>query len=378
MARSLRTLAGMRSNLRRNAGELAPALLAHLRDALDLPDLSYETGPDPIAMGVETWVFGLELRGAPQELDGPLVLRLFPAESDPLQARFEQVVQNMLSDMGQPVPRVGHLCGDLTVLGGTFLIMERMPGRMMLDSILDGSNVLLNAPRLIAESLTQVPQKLAEAQLRVQGLDPAPLERALESARIPSRMYTVGGRLDNVKRRVDDAGLEGLRPGLAWLREQRPPQPERPVICHCDFLPPNLLVENGELSGIVDWSRATLADPAWDFANTRLRMAMNPVDLPRLLAPIVPPLRRRMTRAYEDAYRTGRDLDPVCVAYYEVLLSIWMLVTVGEHRVSPRPDVSDGRSPNLWLRKGAERPLLDLCREIAGLELSLPSPRHAS
>ena len=367
----------MGSSPLRNAEQLAPALLAHLRNALDLQDLSYATPPEPIAMGVETWVFGLELGGAPPELDGPLVLRLFPAESDPLQARFEQVVQNVLSEMDQPVPRVGHLCSDLAVLGGTFLIMERMPGRMMLDSLLDGSNVLLNAPRLIAESLTRVPQRLAEAQLRVQALDPVPLERALESAGIPSRMYTVGGWLEDAERRVDDAGLEGLRPGLTWLREQRPPQPERPVICHCDFLPPNLLVEDGELAGIVDWSHTTLADPAWDFANTRLRMAINPVDVPRLLAPIVPLLRRRMTRVYEDTYRTGRDLDPVCVAHYEVLLSIWMLVTVGEHRVSPRPEVSDGRSPNLWLRRGADTPLLDLCREITGLELSLPSPRRA-
>ncbi len=100
---------------------------------------------------------------------------------------------------------------------------------------------------------------------------------------------------------------------------------------------------------------------------------MNPVDVPRVLAPLVSPLRGRMTRVYEDAYRSRRPLDPRRVRYCEVLLSLTMLVMVGEHRVSGRPESADGRSPNLWLQTGADAPLFKLCRQFTGLELARPA-----
>jgi aminoglycoside phosphotransferase (APT) family kinase protein len=356
----------------RDAGRVASALLAHLREAWRAPDLSYARPPTPIAVGVETWVFGLELERAPRELAGPLVLRLFPPDADPERARFEQIVQNGVSSLGYPAPRVPHVCTDAAPLGGPFLIMERIPGRMMLDSLFEGARVLLHAPRLIAEALSRIPRTLAEAQLRLHALDADPLRRSLEAAGTPRHRYGVNGWLEDLCERIDAAGLDGLRPGLAWLRAQRPPEPEKPVICHCDFLPPNLMVEDGRLAGVVDWSHTTLADPALDVANTRLRLALNPFDIPRGLGPVASLVRRRVTRLYLDAYRSGRSVDATSVACYEVLVALSLLVPVGEHRRTGRAEMAEGRGANPWLAPGATKPLLVLCRAVTGLELALP------
>ena len=59
-----------------------------------------------------------------------------------------------------------------------------------------------------------------------------------------------------VKRRID------------WLLENRPPEPERLAVCHGDFHPLNILVQDGIVTGVLDWPGFIIADPALDIANT--------------------------------------------------------------------------------------------------------------
>ncbi len=351
--------------------QVAEPLLAYLR-GVGSPDLAYREEPTPIALGAETWVFGLELRDAPPELRGPLVLRLFPRDADPEQARFEHVVQNAIAEAGYPAPRSRIVCTDPAPLGGPFLLMERIPGKMMMDELF-GGNLWLNAPKLIAEALARMPRTLARHLLDLHLVDATPLKRALEKAAIPERLYTVGGWIDDLRRRVDAADLDGLRSGIKWLTQSRPADPARPTVCHCDFLPPNLIVEGPKLVGVIDWSHLTLAHAEWDYANTRLRMEMNPLEVPRILQAVGALVRGRMTRVFERAYAEGRRLDEDLVTFYEVLLSLWLLVTIGEHRRSPRTDgTEEGRSPNQWLLPGNEIPLIRHCRRLADLALELP------
>ena len=106
---------------------------------------------------------------------------------------------------------------------------------------------------------------------------------------------------------------------------------------------------------------------------TRVRMEMNPLEVPRILQAVGGLVRGRMTRVFERAYAEGRRLDEDLVTFYEVLLSLWLLVTIGEHRRSPRTDqTEEGRSPNQWLLPGNEIPLIRHCRRLADLALELP------
>ena len=322
--------------------QVSGPLLAYLRESASSAELRYAVEPDAIALGAETWVFGFELQDPPGELAGPLVLRLFPQDADSEQARFEPL-----------------------------LVMERIAGKMMLDELFGGS-VWRNAPKLVAEAISRMPRALARHQLALHALDAAPLERALAAASIPERLYRVAGRLEDLAGRIVAADLEGLRPGIEWLATNRPADPEHPTICHCDFLPPNLIVDGVNLVGVIDWSHLTVAHPEWDFANTRLRIEMNPLEAPRALQAVATLVRGRVTRVYESAYERERPIDRKLLSYYEVLLSMWMLVMVGEHRRAGPAEADEGRSPNLWLVRGNERPLLRHCLALAGLKLELP------
>ncbi len=351
--------------------QVSRPLLDYLRDSSATPQLDYAVAPEAIALGAETWVFGFELRDPPPALRGPLVLRLFPADADPEQARFEHVVQNAMAEEGYPAPRSLLVCSDLGILGGPFLVMERIVGKMMLDDLF-GGNLWLHAPRLVAEAVFRMPRAIARHQLELHAIDAAPLRRALEKAAVPKRLYTIEGWIDAMRERAQAWDLAGLSPGIAWLEANRPPDPNAPAICHGDFLPPNLLVGDGELAGVIDWSHLTLAHPEWDVANTRMRMAMNPLEAPRALQAIGALVRGRTTRVYERAYESQRPLDRGLLAYYEVLLSLWLLVMVGEHLRSGPVEPDPGRSPNLWLEPGAAEPLLRHCHALAGLALEPP------
>ncbi|MGH7335195.1 MAG: phosphotransferase [Candidatus Rokuibacteriota bacterium] len=44
----------------------------------------------------------------------------------------ERAIQNTLADLGFPAPRVFLTNADPEILGGAFLVIERMPGRPLL------------------------------------------------------------------------------------------------------------------------------------------------------------------------------------------------------------------------------------------------------
>ena len=354
--------------------QVAERLLRHLRDTYGTPELRYMERPHPIAIGVETWIYGLELARAPEELTGPLVVRIFPARVDAVQARFEYVIHNAIADLGYPAPRAPLVCPDPSVLGGPFLLMQRVSGRMMMDSLFAGGNVILRAPLLIHEALTLLPRTLADWQARLHDLDPAPVRAALDLAGIPPRLYTVDGWLDGIQEQIDRQHVDGFRATLEWLRAERPPDPIRPVLCHCDFLPPNIMMHRGRITGVIDWSHLTIADPAWDVANTRLRLAMNPFDGPGWIDRLGALLRPPLTRAYEKRYATHHTVDPAALHYYEVLLGMWLLLHVAEHRLGVTTQTEDGRGANPWLNDPrAVDALVQYCRRISGQPLTLPS-----
>jgi len=62
-------------------------------------------------------------------LAGPLILRLGGADADPQRVRLETVVQNTLAGMGYPAPQVMMTESNPDILGGPFMVMQRVPGK---------------------------------------------------------------------------------------------------------------------------------------------------------------------------------------------------------------------------------------------------------
>ena len=299
-----------------SAAELAGRLLDHLRAELGEPALDYAEPPTPISGGFDTQIFAFRLKGAPAAFAPPLILRLLGPRHDARRALRERAVQNAVAGLGYPAPRVLSASIDAARLGGGFLIMERLAGRPMLDV----------RPFNIAGVLV-------EAQLRLHALDAEVLLDAVE--REPRDMITFGALLADLGRRVAGRPLEGLQRAMEWLLAHRPPEPARRAICHGDFHPQNILMAGGNVTGVLDWPNAVVADPAYDVAATRTILSLTPVELfavPGPLRWLVRIARAILVARYLAGYRRRRPVDRGTLAYYEAASCMRQLVRVAEAR----------------------------------------------
>ncbi len=359
--------------------EVASGLLAHLQGVLRQPGLAYADPPTRVTGGFDTMIYGFRLRGAAEEWSDPLILRVFRQHDDPVRARWEGVVQTAVVQLGYPAPRILLTRTEREAVGGPFIIMERIPGKMMLEDVFNPSRLVLRLPHI----LTEVPRILVETQAKLHALDPDPLLRALDAeglsrggvapAGVSRRLATVDGQLEQVRCRIEDAALDGLKPGLQWIFERRPPEPAQRVICHGDFHPLNVLTEGGAVSGVIDWAMATVAAPEFDVGNTRLLLALAPMDFPWVLEQIARVARPLFARRYYQAYQRQRSLDPEAVRYYEALRCVVELTWVGECQLADAGVLAPRSGRNPWQARRPSNSLISHFRKITGITLRLPT-----
>src|SRR5215471_3457256 len=75
---------------------------------------------------------------------------------------------------------------------------------------------------------------------RLHALNPLPIRRAVEAAGVPSSLGSTEELLVRLHARTQGRGLEGLRPGYAWLAAHCPPAVGPARILHEDFHPGNV------------------------------------------------------------------------------------------------------------------------------------------
>ncbi len=311
------------------ARDLAPRLLGYLRTQLGAPGLEFSEPLTAITGGFDTRIFAFRLSGAPPTLSGPLILRLLGPHHEPGRVLRERATQNALADQDYPAPRVFLASTDPTHLGGAWLIMERLPGKPLLEA-----------------GLFRIGRVLVETQWRLHALDARALLRALDQEglaasaaggpAISGDMVSLDSHLAQLRDRVVRGSLRGLEPAMAWLGERRPPSPSRLVICHGDFHPHNILVSGSAVTGVIDWPNTVVADPAYDVAATRAILTLAPVELfavPAALRWLIRVVRPVMVRRYLAGYRRHRALDPGALAYYEALCCMRGLVRAAESRL---------------------------------------------
>jgi aminoglycoside phosphotransferase (APT) family kinase protein len=313
--------------------DLGRGLLEYLRVELGEPSLEFAESPTRISGGFDTQIFAFRLRRAPAAYAGPLILRMLGAQDPGARALREAVTQNTVASLGYPAPRSLLTSADQSVLGGAFLIMERLPG-----------NPLTKA------GLFNVQRILLDMQLRLHALDADALLQALAREDLASvaaggpslgwETMTIDGHLARLEQRVAGGGLAGLAVAIAWLLAHRPPEPKRRVICHGDFHPQNILVSGGVATGVIDWPNTIMADPAYDVASTKTILGVTPVEvlgLPTVLRWIVAATLPGMVKRYVKGYQQQRALDPAALAYYEALCCMRQLVRTGENRLRAQP-----------------------------------------
>jgi aminoglycoside phosphotransferase (APT) family kinase protein len=321
--------------------DIARRLLHHLARAFGCSDAVYLATPARIQGGFDTAIFGFTLDRVPPSLAGPLILRLSHANADPARVRLETVVQNTLADMEFPAPRVMVTESDPGILGGPFMVMQRVPGKPLghaIEGFGAGSSfakrmrLLLHLPAI----LTGIIQQWVDVQIRLHQLPAEALLRAVTASGIDPRVMTFEGQLARLRTIVERSALTGVEPALAWLDQHRPSQPQVAAICHGDFHPLNILADDGKPTGVIDWPNVVIAEPAMDVASAIANISAVPINLPWALRVAAQAASGAALRRYERAYRARRSLDDEAVRYYQVFRAVAQLVPVGQAKATGR------------------------------------------
>lgn len=228
-------------------------LIAYLRNKLQNSMIGYEEPLTPLEGGCETQMYSFKLKNAPIELSIPLVLRIFPSFYGTRNAVLEKTVQNVLAGERFPVAHTYFMCTDMTILGGSFLIMAFLSG-----------NLMLTAP------IKTIPGMLAKTHVSLHKLQTDLLIKSLHEQGITD--FRFSHNLDWLDKKANQ--YTSLQPTIGWLKDNCPSDEDHLAICHGDFHYLNILMINEKVTGIIDWSCFLIANPVLDIANAVVIITM--------------------------------------------------------------------------------------------------------
>jgi len=319
-------------------------------------DAGYAEVPVRLGGGFFTENYAFRLAGARQPWDGPLVVRLFPNEAPADLARREATVQRVLADQGYPAPAIVWFDDHARLADRRCFVMRRLPGRPLVGGI---------RPREVLISVRKVFRQLVEmtasAQAELHRLDAGPIVAELDDLPL------------GVERWFEHmTQFEGFAAGLDWLVANRPPDRARPVICHGDVHPGNLLVEGDRLTGVLDYTVTTIAEPALDVGYTAMSLHIAPIDAPAPVQRIAARFARGIADRYVAAYlrQTGADLTNQ--RYYEALRCASELTNVVSYRLARATGAHQDAPRPTWDAVGTM--MVEYFRERTGVTLTLPPP----
>ena len=313
--------------------ELGSRLLEHLRGHLGDRNLIYADEPRRLTKGMFAQVWQFALSSGPAEWRDALVLRVYPSDADPSQVHVEAAVQNGLVVEGFPAPKVLLSEDSGEVLGCPFIVMEWIPGRPVLRG-LRWDRFLRDLPELVRTW----PSTVAQVAARLHNCPTGAVET--EAAKREVALTTIGWdrHLRLLEQRMSTRSLPGWAEGVCWLQTHQPPRPSAPVVVHGDLWATNILYQDSELTGVVDWDRTTLGEPALDIGFAKAGWALMPAPT-RVPPPVYQALRRvgrSVADRIESEYSAVGAVDPDRVRYYEGLRCALELAAVVDRRSRPR------------------------------------------
>jgi aminoglycoside phosphotransferase (APT) family kinase protein len=333
---------------------LAELLLSYLRERLGVRGLDYAAHPEGVSGGWETYTYQFQLRGdgLPEAFAGPLILRRFAGPGGRRHVSHEFTAQRRAADLGYPVASPLLLETGCDLFGGPFFVMEKIDGPMMSDE-------LLARPWRLMSLASQ----MAETHLRLHQLSPChfPCPRATYLDR---QLRTTEALLRNYH-------LDGLVPGLDWLRENRPPPPARRAILHLDYHPLNLMCRGDGSLAVLDWTYSDVGDPHADVAMTLMLMRCMPLEARTWWTGLMVGVGRALLwRLYLHAYRRRAPLDEDVLRYYQALAALGRLARHARWQWAGAR--ATGSKPSIVARLGSAD-LAGLCgyfRRLTGVAIS--------
>ena len=111
------------------------------------------------------------------------------------------------------------------------------------------------------------------------------------------------------------------QPALDWLIDHKEVvAQEQQAVCHTDFHPLNILVDDDAGPTVIDWSAAAIGDRHSDVASTLVLLRTAPIQAERLVERLAARFGRRLFAwFYLRCYRQVLSVDPKRLAYWEAL-----------------------------------------------------------
>jgi aminoglycoside phosphotransferase (APT) family kinase protein len=156
-------------------------------------------------------------------------------------------------------PRPYHFCGDAAVIGAIFYLMERRRGIVVRS---EEPPALADHP----DMRRRVSAALVDALVSLHAIDVnrAGLSALGKPAGFVERQVRGWTERWNKSKTSEIPEMETL---AAWLRQQMPPDPDRPAVVHGDFKLDNVMLDVSDISRLVavfDWEMCALGDPLVD------------------------------------------------------------------------------------------------------------------
>ena len=264
----------------------------------------------------ENWGVTLDITGGLQAGRHEVVVRMdAPSAVAASHSRMQEfALLRVAFDAGVTVPEPLWSCADFSVLGRPFFVMRRVAGIAAGHRLVRMARTPEEARALVTDVATQL--------ARIHAI--CPPEARLDFLDVPEKPPALA--VVGTYRRALDV-LDVARPGLEWaLRwaEVSAPPAGALVLCHHDFRTGNLMVDDHQLTGVLDWEFAAWSDPMSDVGYLcahcwRFGRDEHPVGGIGE--------REDFYRAYEAA--SGRTIDPERVRYWEVMAHVrWAILAL--------------------------------------------------
>ena len=264
--------------------------------------------PTPMTGGYWAAIYSFELAEPPDELRGPLVLRVMPS---PDSAVVETIVQRTVANHGYRTPRV-IVDGTDEALGGAFMVMQRVEGVALLAGLSIGK-ALWTLPKTVR----RVASQLSVASVQLHDLDPQPVIDALDEADVDISSLGVAGRINEI-RRAAERSVVGFDELLTWLDRSRPVMTPA-VVCHGDIHPFNMLMTADDSFYVLDWTNANLCRREFDVGFTAAFLHCAPIEVPAIARRPLGALTGALARRFVDTYRRMAPINLDVVEWFEVL-----------------------------------------------------------
>ena len=289
------------------SGKLAEELTGFLRskygDSVSIAgDLSRLQG------GFDTDTYAFSVENAPDNLPNDLVLRYFRNANEAPRVIRESAIQNAAASGGHAVPSVPVDSSGVLLAGRPFLLMERLPGKNLGELLIADQSYIPQFPLIMAKLQAGL-HKLDTTKLRARLTD---LGVDVENMK-PTRL------LNAISAIAEACQLPDLVEINQWLKDNFPEQPENPSIIHGDLHPMNILMNEGKVSGLIDWATSLFTHPEYDIAVTRTILSIGPPEDVGIPKEELNKLLQWAVGEYMNESHALQELDDELIDYYSVL-----------------------------------------------------------